>query len=74
MKNDFIEAYNEPKGSCLQNGGKNDCPKWPDITPSPCCWLSCDKLCGAACWNAKKEYGSKCEHFGGEYCDSASAC
>jgi len=74
MRNDFIEAYNEPKGSCLQNGGKNDCPKWPDITPSPCCWLSCSEICGAACLRLDNSYGEKCKYYGGEYCDSTSAC
>jgi len=68
MRNDFIEfieADNEPHGSCLQNGGKNDCPKWPDIIPSPCCWLSCSELCGAACLRPNKDYGEKCKYYGG---------
>lgn len=65
MRNDFIEADNEPHGSCLQNWGKNDCPRWPDIIPSPCCWLSCSELCGAACLRPNNEYGEKCEHYGG---------
>ena len=72
MKNDFTVALDEPVGTCTQNKGMNDCSKWPDRYPSPCCWLSCSELCGAACWDAKKKYGNKCEYFGGECCDSAS--
>lgn len=58
MKNDFT-----PVGNCLQNKGMNDCSRWPDRYPSPCCWMSCSEPCGAACWKANRKYGDKCEHF-----------
>jgi len=66
MKNDFTTVFDEPVGNCLQNKGMNDCSKWPDRYPSPCCWLSCDDLCGAACWKANRCYGDKCEYFKNE--------
>jgi len=72
MKNHLFVVDDEPTGTCLQNGGINDCEKWPDLIPSPCCWMSCSELCGAACWKANKKYGDKCEYYWGEYCESES--
>jgi len=72
MENNFTEAMNEPTGTCMQNAGKNDCAKWPDRFPSPCCWLSCSEICGAACLRPNNECGEKCEYYGGEYCDGSS--
>ena len=72
MKDDFTMALDEPVGMCTQNKGMNDCPKWPDRYPSPCCWLSCSELCGAACLRLDNSYGEKCKYYGGEHCVSAS--
>jgi len=72
MKNDFTMALDEPVGMCTQNKGMNDCSKWPDRYPSPCCWLSCSEPCGAACWKANRKYGEECEFYGGEYFASTS--
>lgn len=67
MKNDFIiDALDDPVGICMQNGGMNECPKWPDIFPSPCCWLSCSELCGAACLQTNDRHGKRCSDFGGD--------
>lgn len=66
MKNDFAATFDKPIGICKQNNGMNDCSKWPDRYPSPCCWLSCSQLCGAACWKANRCYGDKCEYFKNE--------
>ena len=74
MRNDFNEAPDEPVGICLANEGFNDCSKWPDLVPSPCCWLSCSEICGAACFRLDNSYGEKCKYYGGEHCASASAC
>jgi len=63
LKNNFVDALDKPVGVCLQNGGRNDCRKWPSLVPSPCCWLSCSELCEAACWKADGRYGEKCKHF-----------
>lgn len=70
MKNYFTEALNIPTGVCMQNKGKNDCPRWPDRYPSPCCWLSCSELCAAACLKLNNRYGEKCRYYGGECCVS----
>ncbi len=68
MKNDFTTALDQPVGICTQNKGMNDCSRWPNRYPSPCCWLSCNELCGGACWKANKKYGDKCEYYRSEYC------
>jgi hypothetical protein len=72
MINNFVGAFDEPIGICLQNEGYSDCSKWPDRYPSPCCWLSCSELCGAACLRLDNSYGEKCKYYGGEYCASTS--
>lgn len=66
MKNDFTTVFDEPVGNCLQNKGMNECSKWPNRYPSPCCWLSCSELCGAACYQPLVGYGQNCPHYGGE--------
>ena len=66
MKNDFTMALDEPVGMCTQNKGMNDCSKWPDRYPSPCCWLSCSELCGAACYRPFVGHGQNCPDYGGE--------
>jgi len=58
-----IAFNNLPLGICLQNKGMNDCSRWPDRYPSPCCWMSCSEPCGAACWKANRKYGEECEYF-----------
>jgi len=50
MKNDLRYAEDTPTGICMAYGGQHECEKWPELFPSPCCWLSCTELCGAACW------------------------
>lgn len=62
MKNNFTEVLDRPAGICMQNGGMNDCSRWPDRYPS-CCWMSCSEPCGAACWKANRKYGEECEYF-----------
>ena len=73
MRNDFYEAPDEPVGICLANEGFNDCSKWPDLVPSPCCWLSCSELCGAACYHPFIGHGEQCPDFGGDRIECTSA-
>ena len=62
MKNDLRYAEDMPIGICMAYGGQHECEKWPELFPSPCCWLSCTELCGAACWRGDK-VAEKCELF-----------
>ena len=66
MINDLIGAPDEPVGTCTQHGGEHECPKWPDVFPGACCWLSCSELCGAACYFPLGVHGLSCKHYGGD--------
>jgi len=74
MKNHLFVVDDEPTGTCLQNGGINDCEKWPDLIPSPCCWMSCSELCGAACFHLKTGHGKECPDYGGERSECSGTC
>lgn len=63
MRNTKHDADDTPEGTCFYNsGGYNECPRWPDMVPSPCCWLSCTELCGAACY--RPDTGERCSDYG----------
>lgn len=52
-------------GVCMQHGGNSECPKYPNVYPSPCCWVTCDspEACNVSCWNAKGKYGKDCKWY-----------
>jgi len=65
VRNTFCEASDEPVGACIANGGRNDCPKWPSVNPSPCCWLTCSELCAVSCYKGNGQYGKHCKYYRG---------